>query len=401
MSTKPEHKVLPIARAGVVTGGRTASAAAPAVLAAAEQAWQKARHAAGSALRRPVRSAALNRALRQHSSPEPFRAACSALVSPVPFEDMMRISRAASLAFDLGRRHGWPALGDRRRQFVLPHAPNDAAYFLHTLVRLHYLNQAVQEWFGDARDIPDEAWSDEVELQVFSSWRTKALRRRLWPALSPEDRALLVRPAIELVFHQGLYLAMQARARAAHGRPWFWHYRAGRHCRRHDELDGLRALPGDPVWRHALPPLSFFCDCWIEMLRAPAGGAREDGARHAQPGGARPESAQESGPARCSFFRGRQARRPEAVLQGLDRPDERRVPGGRWRRLRRYGKAALTTYPQSQSLPSIALARPQPSMAVLRCPQSPGVLDCEACRCAHCCSAAICGGAVNRRTTSI
>jgi hypothetical protein len=156
---------------------------------------------------------------------------------------------------------------------------SDAAYWLHSLVQLHHLNEPVNEWWGDGRDILDEAWSDEVEQEVFSAWRAKALRRHTWPAPSPEMRVLLVRPAVEFVYFAGLCAAMQARARAAKGPPLLWRFHAGRHCRRHDGLDGLQARPDDPVWRDALPPLAFFCDCGIEMRRAPASGAEPPSCR--------------------------------------------------------------------------------------------------------------------------
>mgnify|MGYP001081742880 CR=1 FL=1 len=48
---------------------------------------------------------------------------------------------------------------------------------LHNIALLHYLSQAANEWLGDCSDIPDDAWSDEVEQRVFSTWRAKTLRR--------------------------------------------------------------------------------------------------------------------------------------------------------------------------------------------------------------------------------
>ncbi|HMO48671.1 MAG TPA: hypothetical protein PKB14_21935 [Rubrivivax sp.] len=312
MSKNPERRVLPAAKTGRASSRR----AAPEVLAALNEAWRSARRAAGTAFSRPVRGAALNQALRQCATNAQFRKACGSLVKPLPILELGRTADALRVAFERGLVSGWPALGSRRSRSAFRRvADTSFAFVLHSLVEVNFLSQAANEWCADCLDVPDDEWSDEVEQQVFSSWRAKALRRRTWPALAPEERELFVRPTIELAFYCGLYRAAEARARAARGRPWLWRYHAGRHCRRHDALDGLTALPVAPIWRQALPPLAFFCDCWIEMVRGTTPGINGDGVEPADLGGLLPEAAAAALPNGCSFFVGDRRDGPRQFLE--------------------------------------------------------------------------------------
>lgn len=256
----------------------------------------------GRALLRPVRSARFNAALRASHSYAEWRRACGEICRARGewdgFAYQMLASKSLRTAFARGAEHGWPK--DPWRPARLRRATQEleaTAFALSTIMVVQHASFAANEMFASAADMPEEAWSDVAEQQVFERWKAGALRRRIWPGLPSEEVALLVRPVAELVFHAGLYLALQARWRAARPGQVLWRFRPGAHCRRHDADAGLTAPPDHPVWTKALPPRAHFCDCWIEVVRA----------RETAPAGRRHAAASVRGDATpvastCSFF---------------------------------------------------------------------------------------------------
>jgi hypothetical protein len=227
--------------------------------AVAAQAWRR----AGRALSHPVRSADFNRALREAQDYDAFRTACSHLAVTVARGPAIQITDAVMSAMFQGevaaiRPPSLPPWPTRKNLDVL----QALVFALKSLAALHHANAAVQDFFADV-PMDDEDWTEGEEQAHFAKWKHLRLARRTWPSLPVEERELLFKPAFELVYIHGLYLGLLRQRHA------LWRFHQGAACRRHDALHGLCAPPGARVWRHCLPPLAYFCDCWIE---APEGG---------------------------------------------------------------------------------------------------------------------------------
>lgn len=260
--------------------------------AAADAAWRETvRFAAATRWFRPVSSVQLNVALRRSHSYAEWRRACSESCRADSVERMALAQRALRMAFEHGVQHAWSSAGKRRTQALMlqSHDAGLSAYVLSGLMLIEYVDFAANAFVATVSHVPDDDWNEAVEQQHFECWKAQVLRRRIWPPLPPETLVTLVRPVIDLTFHAGLYLALQARWPAV-----LWRYRPGRHCRRHDADRGLTAPPDDAVWTNALPPRAFFCDCTIE-------GVRELGLRQVPP-----PAACTNAPASptCAFFAG-------------------------------------------------------------------------------------------------
>lgn len=218
---------------------------------------------AGRALSHPVSSAEFNRALRASGDHESLRRALGELASRPHWTDWGAVADPLIDVLQAGEAAGGrvrPGVRQQQRSELSLHV-----YVLFGLTTLLHLEAAQLEWW--------RAWPpgcdylpDDEEQALFERWKGERLRRRIWPSLPVDERVLLLRPVFELVYLYGAYRALRRR-----NKRWpLWRFRKGAGCRRHDALDGLCA-PGDaPVWKTALPPLAYFCDCFIEPVAASA-----------------------------------------------------------------------------------------------------------------------------------
>lgn len=220
---------------------------------------------AGRALSHPVSSAEFNLALRKSGNHESLRQALQQLVAKPRWRQWVPIANALVHVLQAGEAAGGRLHPGAQRQKNQRLQLSALVYALNGLTTVLHADAALLEWW--------RAWPpgcdylpDDEEQALFERWKGERLRRRTWPSLPADERVLMLRPVFELVYLHGAYRALERR-----NKRWpLWRFRKGAGCRRHDALDGLCA-PGDaPVWKTALPPLAYFCDCCIEPMAAGA-----------------------------------------------------------------------------------------------------------------------------------
>lgn len=135
------------------------------------------------------------------------------------------------------------------------------AFSLWVILALNQANDLAQRYYDRLPDDEDEPSAEKL-AEIFQRWKNDQLDPTGEFGLARESIALFLEPTLRFAWAEG-YFSVLNDTRWGKRKP-FWRYRLGHACTLHRPLDGLTRHRDDAVWASCLPPLSPYCDCWIE-----------------------------------------------------------------------------------------------------------------------------------------